>query len=121
MLPFASPLSHPGSWDKEFPGAITVCDTQGKILFMNDRAIRMFAKDGGAELLGKNLLDCHPEPARTKLQVLLDAGGTNAYTIEKKGVKKLIYQSPWYQDGDYAGLVEFGLEIPEEMPHFVRG
>jgi len=116
-----SPFGHPASWDKEFPGAITVCDTQGKIIFMNDRALRMFAKDGGGELLGQNLLDCHPEPSRTKLRHLLESGEANTYTIEKKGIKKLIHQSPWYQDGAYAGLVELGLEIPLELPHFLRG
>jgi hypothetical protein len=42
------------------------------------------------------------------------------YTIEKNGVRKLIFQAPWFQDGKYAGLVELALEIPAEMPHFVR-
>jgi hypothetical protein len=44
----------------------------------------------------------------------------NIYTIEKNGVKKLIYQTPWYQDGQYAGFIELSLEIPFEMPHFIR-
>ena len=66
-------------------------------------------------------MDCHPEPARHKLLHLLETQGTNAYTIEKNGVKKLIYQSPWYKDnGEFGGLVELSLEIPMEMPHFVR-
>ena len=47
-------------------------------------------------------------------------GGTNVYTIEKGGVKKLIYQAPWYQDGEYRGIVELSLPIPFVMPHFVR-
>jgi hypothetical protein len=42
------------------------------------------------------------------------------YTTEKNGIKKLVYQSPWYKDGQYAGFVEFVLEIPFEMPHFIR-
>ncbi len=45
----------------------------------------------------------------------------NVYTIEKNGIKKLIYQSPWYENGEYAGFVELSLEIPFELPHFVRG
>jgi hypothetical protein len=45
----------------------------------------------------------------------------NVYTIEKNGVKKLIYQTPWFENGEYRGFVEFGLEIPFEMPHFIRG
>ncbi len=48
-------------WIKEFPAAITVCDASGILLEMNDRAAKTYAKDGGYELLGKNMLDCHPE------------------------------------------------------------
>jgi len=44
----------------------------------------------------------------------------NIYTVEKDGIKKLIYQSPWFNDGQYAGFVELSLEVPFEMPHFVR-
>ncbi len=107
-------------WFHEFPGAITVCDCDGIILEMNARSQNMFREDGGESLIGRNLLDCHPEPARTKVRELLGAGGFNAYTIEKKGVRKLIYQSPWYKNGAYAGLVEISLELPESLPHFVR-
>jgi hypothetical protein len=64
-------------------GTITVCDTARVILAMNGRAVEQFAKDGGQELVGSNLLDCHPEPSRTKLQELLSSGKLNAYTIEK--------------------------------------
>lgn len=107
-------------WTGEFPGAITVCDRDGTILDMNDRAAQVFAADGGRALIGRNALDCHPEPARSKLRGLLGSGKPNVYTIEKNDVRKLIYQAPWYQDGEYRGFVELSLEIPETMPHFVR-
>ena len=108
-------------WVRAFPGAVTVCDRKGIILEMNDRSVESFAGEGGASLIGTNALDCHPEPARGKLAGLLAAGKTNAYTIEKRGMKKLVYQAPWYRDGAYAGFVELSLEIPFELPHFVRG
>lgn len=108
------------SWQLEFPGAITVCDKYGIIIEMNDRAIQTFQADGGAELIGVNLMECHPEPARTKVKELLKLQKTNVYTIEKNGVKKLIYQAPWYKEGKFSGLVELSLEIPSEIPHFVR-
>jgi hypothetical protein len=108
-------------WIKEFPGSVTVCDPDGVILEMNDRAALTFAQDGGYGLIGSNLLDCHPAPAREKLEALMASRAKNVYTIEKKGIKKLIYQSPWYKDGQYAGFVEMALEIPAEMPHFIRG
>jgi transcriptional regulator with PAS, ATPase and Fis domain len=108
------------SWTKEFPGAITICDAAGVILEMNDQAAKAFAKDGGRALVGTNLLDCHPEPSRTKLQDLLSSGRINVYTIEKGGTKTLVYQAPWYEDGQYRGLVEVALTLPETLPHFVR-
>ena len=113
-------MSH-NDWIHEFPAAITVCDRQGIILEMNARSIQAFQDEGGAKLLGTNALDCHPEPARSKMRDLLASGQKNVYTIEKKGVKKLIFQSPWYLEGQYAGFVELSLEIPFELPHFVRG
>ena len=55
-------------WVKELPAAVTVCDADGTILFMNDMSIKAFEEDGGAALVGTNLLDCHPEPSRSKLE-----------------------------------------------------
>ena len=107
-------------WIKDFTGAITVCDTEGIIIEMNDKAIKTFEDDGGANLIGTNLLDCHPEPSRFKVKELLKSQQKNVYTIEKNSIKKLIYQAPWFKDGQCAGLVEFSLEIPNEMPHFIR-
>jgi transcriptional regulator with PAS, ATPase and Fis domain len=114
-------MSEENKWIKEFPAAVTVSDPEGIILEMNDKAAKSMAKDGGYELIGKNMLDCHPDPARGKLERLMESRKVNVYTIEKNGIKKLIYQSPWFKDGQYAGLVEISFEIPFEMPHFVRG
>jgi hypothetical protein len=107
-------------WVQEFPGAITVCDPEGTILEMNDEAIRTFAKDGGEKLIGTNVLDCHPGDARAKLQRLMETRQVNVYTIEKRGVKKLIYQAPWYEEGTYRGFLELALELPAEIPNFIR-
>jgi PAS domain S-box-containing protein len=107
-------------WTKEFSGAITVCDIDGRILYMNDKAAKTFEKYGGADLIGKNVLDCHPGPARAKLQEMMRTRTPNCYTIEKKGVKKLIYQTPWYEQGEYKGFLELSLEIPFDMPNYIR-
>ena len=39
--------------------SVTIADQDFQITFMNDRSCAYFAEDGGAELVGKNLLDCH--------------------------------------------------------------
>ncbi len=109
-----------GEWTREFAGAITVCDREGIILEMNDRAALMYADDGGRALIGRNALDCHPEPARSKMRELLKTEKPNVYTVEKRGVKKLAYQAPWFKDGVFAGVVELALELPSDLPHFVR-
>jgi transcriptional regulator with PAS, ATPase and Fis domain len=108
------------NWYDQFNAAVTICDLHGIILYMNKQSIIVFSKDGGENLIGKSLLDCHPEPARSKLTALLENPRVNAYTIEKKGVRKMIYQAPWFNDGLLAGLVEISLPLPEEVPHFIR-
>ena len=107
-------------WTKEIDFAITVCKKNGVITYMNDKAIKTFGNDGGAKLIGTNVLDCHPEPSRTQLSGMLETEKKNVYTIEKNGKKKLIYQTPYYENDEYKGFVEMSLEIPEVMENFVR-
>lgn len=99
--------------------AVTIGDKEGKIIEMNRRSKQVNQKED-EELTGSNVLDCHPEPARTKLKELMDTQSSNAYTIEKNGVKKLIYQTPWFENGEYKGLMELSIEIPFEMEHKIR-
>ena len=105
---------------EECPASITVCDRAGIIVAMNQKAHEVFLKDGGRALIGTSLYDCHPGPARSKLREIMAAQRINVYTIEKNGVKKMIYQCPWREQGKFAGLVEISMEIPFELPHFIR-
>lgn len=105
-------------WAKEMNCAVTVCDNDGIILYMNDKAKETFAKYG--DLIGKNLILCHNERSRAIIADLLASGGSNSYTIEKNDVRKMIYQTAWRENGVVAGLVEISMVIPEDMPHYVR-
>jgi transcriptional regulator with PAS, ATPase and Fis domain len=107
-------------WVRDFQGAVTVCDLSGIVLYMNARSKESFRKSGGEELIGRSLLDCHPEPARSKLVQLLETGESNVYTTEKNGIKKIIYQAPWHLDGRRRGMVELSFEVPFNPPHFIR-
>jgi transcriptional regulator with PAS, ATPase and Fis domain len=109
------------AWMNGIDAAVTVCDREGTIIFMNERSARTFAADGGKALLGKKLWDCHPEAAREKIRRLMAAGTGNSYTIEKNGVRKMVHQAPWRENGELAGLVEISLVVPRDLPHFVRG
>ncbi|MBR3066067.1 MAG: diguanylate cyclase [Bacteroidales bacterium] len=100
--------------------AVTVCAKDGTILDMNQKSRKTFLKPGQESILGKNVLDCHPEPARTMLADMLANPRTNIYTVEKEGVKKLIYQCPWYEGEEYAGFMELSIVLPEFIPNRVR-
>lgn len=108
------------NWKDELPVAITVCDKNGTILEMNKKSADSFAKDGGYELIGKNLFGCHNQNSVNKINELIKEDKSNIYTIEKNGIKKLIGQFPWYENGELKGLVELTFQIPTDMPHFIR-
>ncbi|MHC1740977.1 MAG: PAS domain-containing protein [Anaerolineaceae bacterium] len=104
----------------EIPVAVTVCDKDGIIVYMNKKSILTFANSGGASLLGQSLLDCHPGVSKDKLVHLLQDQKPNSYTVEKNGLHKMIHQTPWFVDGEYQGFIEFSFEIPSAIPNFVR-
>ena len=100
--------------------SVTICDKEGKIIEMNQQSRQVNCPDG-RDLIGLNVLDCHPEPARSLLRKMMTEELKHVYTIDKKGKKKLIYQIPWYQDGEYAGFIELSMILPDEpMQHYVR-
>jgi DUF438 domain-containing protein len=107
-------------WFEQLPCSVTVCDKDYTILYLNDRSAEVNAQEGGKDLVGRNLMDCHPPEAQAKLRKVMASARPNVYTVEKKGVRKMIYQAHWKKNGRVAGLVEITFELPREVPHFVR-
>ncbi len=93
----------------------TVCDKEGRVVYQNERAVAALG-----EARGHSLQECHKSSSWEKIVDMIAKGETNAYTIEKRGLRKLIYQTPWYENGEVAGLVEYSIVLPEGMPHKVR-
>ncbi len=108
------------NWTDGFLGAITVCDRKGIVVYMNERSKMQFAKSGDGDLIGKSLIECHPEPARTFLIKMLAEPIPNSFSIEKRGIHKMIHQTPWIEDGEFKGVVEISYEIPEKLQHHIR-
>lgn len=54
--------------------AVTICAKDGTILDMNQKSRKTFLKPGHEEIIGHNVLDCHPEPARAMLDDMLSQG-----------------------------------------------
>lgn len=113
-------MTGPERWWEEIGMAVTVTDAGGTIAAMNARSVATFAADGGAALIGASVLDCHPEPARSELARLFAERAANHYTISRGGQRKVIHQLPWFRDGEFAGMVELSIPIPDELPHFDR-
>ncbi|MDE7427225.1 MAG: PAS domain-containing protein [Muribaculaceae bacterium] len=106
-------------WAMGVDCAITVVDTECRIIFMNERSRQTFASRG--DIMGHDIMEYHNPRSQAIIRRLLDEGGSNAYTIHKNGVKKMIYQTAWHKpDGAIGGLVELSMIIPEEMPHYIR-
>lgn len=103
-------------WADELDCAVTVCDTEGIVLFQNTRSQAV-----NGDVRGRSLIPCHNDRSRGIIRRLIEEGGRNVYTIEKRGIRKLIYQTVWRTEGRIGGLVEFSMEIPDPMPHYVRG
>ena len=103
------------NWADKLPMPLTICDEEGIILYMNPASIESFNKDGGSNLIGTKLLDCHPEPSKTQLKKMLKAQTGHTYSVEKNGKKKIIHEVPWYKNDKFAGLMEISIQLPENM------
>ena len=107
-------------WFEELPCAVTVCDRDYKILYMNRESAEVNAKDGGKKLIGKSLMDCNPVEAQAKLRKVMASGKPNVFTVERKGVKKLAYECHWRKGGRVGGLLEIYFELPKDLPNHIR-
>lgn len=109
-------MNSPCLWIQELNCAVTMCNTEGVVIYQNTRSVEV-----NGDVCGGSLIPYHNERSREIIADLLRTGGTNTYTIEKHGVCKLIYQTVWREGGEVCGLVEFSIEMPTDMPHHVRG
>lgn len=107
-------------WQKEFSAAITICDKEGVITYMNDQAAAMFANNGGYDLIGKSIFECHQQSSNEMIAEIMQTGKPHIYTTEKNGIKRLFYQAPHIEKGEVLGIVDLALEIPFNIPHHIR-
>jgi len=107
-------------WTKEFPGMISVCDENGVIVGLNDQEADYFKDQGGLKLIGTSLYDCHNAQSATMIKAMNKVQKQRVYFAEENGQRELVIQSPWYQNGEFAGLVEISVEVQGEIPLIKR-
>ncbi|MBE6229215.1 MAG: PAS sensor protein [Bacteroidales bacterium] len=116
-------------WAAKCGFAVTICDCNASVIYMNEKSKATFAKYGN--IIGSSLKGCHSPKSWEMIQKLLSTGSSNSYTITKNGINKLIHQTPWFTeepakgillpDGRIVGgLVELSIELPADMPHYNR-
>lgn len=95
--------------------AATVCDKDGVVLYQNARAVR---RDG--DVVGQNLYDCHKPSSGEMIRRMIETGESNTYEIIRKGKRRLLHQTPWYETegGCVSGLIEISVDLPDEYPVF---
>ena len=100
---------------EEVENPITVSDANGIILYMNAASRQMLSKYGEQNLIGKSLYDCHNENSNRIIHELLEQKKSNTYMVEKEGKRKLVHQTPWFENGQLAGLIEMITFLPEDL------
>ncbi len=102
-------------WVEEFPGFISVCDTEGIIVAMNRKIADYFASTGGKSLIGSSIFDCHSAESTRQIREQLESRKMIVYTHDADGQQELVLHVPWYREGEFAGLVEIALPLESEI------
>lgn len=92
--------------------AVVICNLAHEIIYMNPVACTRYAKRGGAELVGKSLLDCHSVAARERIEEVLDwfradSSHNMVYTFRNEKENKDVYMVALREeDGTLIGYYE---------------
>ena len=99
--------------------AVTVADEEGRIVFLNDRAIAHYQYGGGEVLIGTSLYDCHNESSQDKIDSLYaryragDLIPTRYYEDRGDGTAQSVVLIPIAVEGHFRGVAEL---IWDEQP-----
>ncbi|MGN0528341.1 MAG: PAS domain-containing protein [Eubacterium sp.] len=92
--------------------AVVICDLAHTIIYINPTAVARYEKYGGANLLGKSLLDCHNDNSREIIKRTVEwfaAGSDNniIYTYHNEKENKDVYMVALRDDdGELIGYYE---------------
>lgn len=76
--------------------SIVICNLEHEIIYMNPQAVKRYAKRGGSELVGKNLLDCHNPTSNEMIKKVVgwfrqSVGNNRVYTSYNERENKDVY------------------------------
>lgn len=91
---------------------VVICDLEHTIIYMNPVACERYEKQGGAELLGKSLLDCHNAKSNEMINSVLDwfresKDNNRIFTFRNEKENKDVYMVALRDDsGELIGYYE---------------
>lgn len=94
------------------PASVVICDPEHTILYMNPAAVTNYAKRGGADLVGRSLLECHNSRSNEQIQkiadwFLADVSHNRVHTFFNEKQNKDVYMVALRgEDGSLIGYYE---------------
>ena len=107
--------------------AVVICNLEHEIIYMNPAAADRYAKRGGAELVGRSLLDCHTEQANEMIKKVVtwfseSVDHNRIYTFHNEKENKDVYMVALRdENGTLIGYYEkheYRNKETEEFYHF---
>mgnify|MGYP006300529317 FL=1 len=101
---------------------VTIADEDGRIVFLNDRAVAHYADRGGRELIGTHLNDCHNPTSQKKIHQMYtryragDLSPTRYHQQQGDSTALTIVVLPIVVEGEFRGIAEL---MWNERPEFV--
>lgn len=91
--------------------AVVICNVEHEIIYMNPAAIRNYAKGGGAELVGRSILECHNSESRKRILQVFDWFASSpehniVYTFHNDQQNKDVYMVALREEGRLIGYYE---------------
>ena len=91
--------------------AIVICNLEHEIIYMNPAAVTAYAKRGGEQLLGQNLLDCHNAESVAKIKRVVEWFAQSedhniVYTFHNEKQNKDVYMVALRDEGKLIGYYE---------------
>ncbi len=91
--------------------AVVICNLNHEIIYMNPAAVNSYEKRGGDKLMGKNLLECHNQELRGKIQQVVEwfaeeESHNIVYTFHNEKQNKDVYMVALRDEGKLIGYYE---------------
>ena len=122
----AMTTENPFPWADGMNCAVTVCDTEGVILYMNEKARATYIRHGN--LIGSNLFGCHNERSREIIRRLTAEGGSQDDLSDGLTDRGQGRRSGGDFDGNtrrdaalHPGLRASGPRVPDDLRRYIAG